>query len=244
MYMYIYMTVHVISLRLRSSCAVSSARRISTMHVYTSRFFINFRIIYLKYRTSYLKSIIFEDLLIQFPLQSVSTCTCLTYVFALQINPGLVTDHNNSLSSSLSGQGHLGTAPVQWHPSGSIHGSQSVLNRSDGSIIAVTPQREHRTVQSKYVSAKVVKYSRIFSIVAIVCFPPTGLTAFYFARKAARDFELQDQTSAQRHVKYCERLIILSVVLGILLYTLIFAAIGRAAYGNQDTSDGSRATAV
>ena len=164
--------------------------------------------------------------------------------FVFQINASFVSDHNTSLGSSLSGQGRASATPVQWNPSPSVHGSQSVLNRSDGSIIAVTPQREHRTVGEKDVSANVVKYSRLFSILSIFCFPPTGLAAFYFARKAKKDFELHDQTSAKRHVKYCERLIILSVVLGILMYTLIFAAIGRAAYGNQDTSDGSRATAV
>ena len=134
--------------------------------------------------------------------------------------------------------------PVVSEGRASHHSSLCILNQSDGSSIVMTPPRENRQLPDKPVSQKVVKYTRYFSIMAIFLFPPSGLAALYFALKADRIFrDGVDMTSVKRYVKYAERLIILSIVCGILMYTLIFAGIGRVAYGNQDDDDG-RATPV
>lgn len=161
-------------------------------------------------------------------------------------------EHNDTFYSAVSSQG-AGTPSITATPSiggtvGSHHGSQCVLNRSDGSNIVVTPVRENRTVHKKPATEKEVRYCKYFSIMAIFLFPPSGFVALYFALKARRDYDvglqIMDPSVVRRSVKYCERLVILSIVCGIVMYTLIFAGIGRVAYGNSDSRDGSRSTAV
>lgn len=122
--------------------------------------------------------------------------------------------------------------------------SSCVIQRPDGSTLLVTPTREARDIPSKPPTEKRIKYLKGLSIVAILLFPPTGVAAYIYALLTDREFKaakpMGDFSSAKNKSKICERLLIASLIGGIIMYALIFGLIGRSVATNSDGTDGVR----
>lgn len=125
------------------------------------------------------------------------------------------------------------TVPVYTHgtsgPSLS-HNAAVVMNPLDGSCRIVSSETEENTTV-RPIKERDLKFLNGFAIVAILLFLPTGIAALVYAIRASKAYydgiSVGDLTSARKYIKVCERLIILSVVLGLLTYVLLFALLEK-----------------
>ena len=109
---------------------------------------------------------------------------------------------------------------------------------TDGSRVIVTSQHEITGAEERPLRAKDIRFVTIFSVVALIVFFPLGLPALLLSLQAIRDFqqtmEVEDLERIKKKVKIAERLILLSIVVGVLGYVLIYAVVQRQKYGHHD----------
>ena len=141
--------------------------------------------------------------------------------------------------------GHVtGSTPVYYSTAGGVQVLQEqVVRRSaDGRRVIVSPQtgREYR---ERTLKERDLRFLKIFSAITIIMFPPTGIIAFVYALKTERDFRTGvlngDLAVAQKRSKKCERLILLTLILCLLMYVFIFAIIEKQ-HLSQDAADTHR----
>ena len=121
------------------------------------------------------------------------------------------------------------TAPVYYHTkSGPRLTEESVVISANGQSVVVTPD-ENSNQRRKPLTQKDIRFLKIFSILAIALFFPTGIVAMVFAFKVEKKYhngiDRGDMEPARKMCKYCERLILLSLVLGLLSYVFVFAIV-------------------
>lgn len=147
------------------------------------------------------------------------------------VNPNFSYSLDASFTSQPSAIGSLTPAFSQTSVASSTGSSRCVIKRGDGSTILVTPDRESRSVPGRPLTETKVKILKIVSIISVFLFPPTGIAAVVYAILTQREFMASkysgDNKIARKNAKYCEILNIVSLVCGLLMYTLIFALIGR-----------------
>ena len=135
---------------------------------------------------------------------------------------------------------HVDT-PVYYSTNGSasVVRQQAVFNRTDGSQVIVTPgpgpadgPPERRLREGD------LQFLRVFSFISIFVFPPTGLAAYVYALDTERKFhegvQRGDTSIAQRSSATCEKLIIASLIVGLLMYMFIFSLTEKYIFGMED----------
>lgn len=141
--------------------------------------------------------------------------------------------------------GHIGSnTPVYYSTDGGVRVAheQIVVAGVDGQATIATP-REAETESGRQVKHKDLRFLKIFAAVTIPLFPPTGIAAFVYALRTEKAFYVGvrkgDLTQAEKLSTTCERLIIFSLIAGLLLYVLIVAIAERSLghnikpYGDQ-----------
>ena len=129
--------------------------------------------------------------------------------------------------------------PVYYSTDGGVRVSHErvVVMGADGGATITTPRESGRRT-GRQVKEKDLRFLKIFSAVTIPLFPPTGIAAFVYALRTEKAFyagvRKGDMTHAERLSSTCERLIIFSLVSGLLLYVLIVAVAERS-IGGHDT---------
>ena len=155
-----------------------------------------------------------------------------------QVNPAFTNEHDTSMQSSnvtvVSYASQLGVrsnTPV-------------VLTRPDGSKIIITPNRDHRdqSILEPPLKERKILILKILSVVSILLFLPTGIAAVVYAWKADKEFhkggQRNDTDSARRTAKICERLLIFSLVIGLVMWVMIIALIERVSLTERDHDRG------
>ena len=113
----------------------------------------------------------------------------------------------------------------------------SISTMSDGSRVIVTPERQEAPLE-RTLKEKDLKFLKIFSVVAIILFFPTGIPALVYARRTYKAYydgiERGCIDDAHKIAKTCERLIIMSLVCGLLTAVLIFALVEKSVMDQDD----------
>ena len=142
------------------------------------------------------------------------------------------TDHVTvSLPDDAAGNVTCNT-PVYYSADGGVRiaNEQVVVTGVDGSATIATP-REAETQSGRQVKQTDLRFLKIFSAVTILLFPPTGIAAFVYALRTEKAYyagvRKGDMTQAEKLSTTCERLIIFSLISGLLLYVLIVAVAER-----------------
>ena len=80
---------------------------------------------------------------------------------------------------------------------------------------------------------------KILSIFAVLLFPPTGIAAAVYAWRADKEVKKGPQRGdtklAKRQAKICQRLLIFSLILGLVMYVIIIAVIEKGNWEKDDT---------
>ena len=154
-------------------------------------------------------------------------------------------DHVTVSLSEGGATGHIGGhTPVYYSTDGGVRVAHEpvVVADVDGQATIATP-RETSVEPGRQVKQKDLRFLKIFAAVTIPLFPPTGIAAFVYALRTEKAFYVGvrkgDLTQAERLSSTCERLIIFSLIAGLLLYVLIVAIAERSLghnirpYGDQ-----------
>jgi hypothetical protein len=141
-----------------------------------------------------------------------------------EINPAFVGDDNKTpVYSSENGRSVISHEHV-------------VQTNQDGLRVVVTSHRQTWRETEKVVKEKDLKILKVFAIISIILFFPTGIPAFYYARLTHTEFHLGfirgELDTARKMAKRCEKLIILSVMAAFLIAVLTFVIIENKM--NQD----------
>lgn len=103
---------------------------------------------------------------------------------------------------------------------------QVVTTRADGSKVIITRDMEAMT-EERPLKERDLKFIKIFSIISIILFFPTGLPAFYYAMATERAFREGIRQGnldlARKKARKAERLIILSIIGALFAACLGFA---------------------
>ena len=160
--------------------------------------------------------------------------------------PDDITDHVTvSLPDDVTTQHVSADTPVYYSTDGGVRVSHErvVVTGVDGNATISTPRESGRRT-GRQVKEKDLRFLKIFSAVAIPLFPPTGIAAFVYAMRTDKAFyagvRKGDMTHAERLSTTCERLIIFSLVSGLLLYVLIVAVAERSIGGHDTPYYGQR----
>ncbi|ELT96148.1 hypothetical protein CAPTEDRAFT_208246 [Capitella teleta] len=147
-----------------------------------------------------------------------------------RVNPAFVADNASMRSVSIASSqlGIRSNTPV-------------VLTRTDGSKVIIAPNRDHRdlNMEEPELRQRRVSILKILSVLSIFLFFPTGIAAVVCAWRCEREFlkgvQSGDQESARKYSKWTERLVIFSLVCGVVMWALIAALIERVnSWENND----------
>jgi len=109
----------------------------------------------------------------------------------------------------------------------------TLVTNSDGHVQIVTPRHENVTSEERPLREKDIKCLLYFSLVAVVLMPPLGVAALIYSFLTRREFneglEKGDLSKARRMSKRCEKLIIFSLISGLVMYVIVFAIIEKNA---------------
>ncbi|KAI0230438.1 hypothetical protein LSAT2_019234 [Lamellibrachia satsuma] len=134
---------------------------------------------------------------------------------------------------------HVDT-PVYFSSNGnaSVVCQQTVFNRTDGTQVIVTPGPT-AAPPSRQLREADLQFLRVFSFISIFVFPPTGIAAYVYALETERKFHdgvaRGDMSVAQKSSATCEKLIIASLIAGLLMYMFIFSLTEKFIFGMQET---------
>ena len=147
---------------------------------------------------------------------------------------------NEDLSSSDSVE-HLPPRPVYISKQdGEIRKEDALISGADGSVVIVTPAPEPWE-QDHHIRPRDIHLLFAFSMVSIILFFPTGIVAMIYAKRTSRAFyhglEVGNLEDARSYSKTSERLIISSVVCGLLCVVLILSVIEKAALSTADREE-------
>ncbi|CAH1783084.1 unnamed protein product [Owenia fusiformis] len=122
-----------------------------------------------------------------------------------------------------------GPAEEKGKPKSALRKEKVVVKKPDGSKIIVVPNRHRRQEVVRPLKERDLTLLTVFSIVSIFLFFPTGIPACVYANKTRDEFQAGvqqgDLTKASKCAKKAERLIICSLVAGLLTGVLIFAVV-------------------
>ena len=111
-----------------------------------------------------------------------------------------------------------------------------MVTREDGSRVIITSP-DDGTSPVRELREKDLRFLTIFSIVAVILFFPSGIPAVIYAMKTKKEFYIgkqkNDMTRAKKLCKKTEKLIILSLIAGLLTFALIFAIVERSVWGHH-----------
>ena len=110
------------------------------------------------------------------------------------------------------------------------------MTREDGSrVIISTP--DVNTVPERELKEKDLRFLTIFSVIAVILFFPTGIPAVIYTTKTRKEYRIgkqkNDMTKARKLCKTAEKLIIFSLIAGLLTFALIFAIVERSVWGHH-----------
>lgn len=137
--------------------------------------------------------------------------------------------------------GALGAYPVLYATPGStrVVQNQQSQRTGEGRVTIATPNNADNPDEERPIRAKDLKPLKIFSVVATILFPPTGIAALVVALQTEKEFwkgcDQGDMTIAKKKCKLCERLIIFSIVFGLIMYVMVLAIMERNMMLNNDS---------
>ena len=136
------------------------------------------------------------------------------------------------------------TVPVYTHKkSGPSIATNAVviMNPIDGSCRIVSPDSEDNS-SLRPIKERDMRFLKIFSVVAILFFFPSGIPALVYALKASKGFyegnATGDLSATRKYMKFSERLIICSIVSGLLVFVLLFAILEKNALAEHSLHHG------
>ena len=111
------------------------------------------------------------------------------------------------------------------------------MTREDGSRVIITSP-DDEIIRERELKERDLKYIMIFSILSLILFFPSGIPAVILATKTKKEFYIgkqkNDMTKAKKLCKKTEKLIILSLVCGLLTLALVFAIVERSVWGHHE----------
>ncbi len=112
------------------------------------------------------------------------------------------------------------------------------MRREDGSRVVISAAARAPETEGRELKQKDLRFLTIFSVVALILFFPSGIPAVIYTRKTKREFHIgkqkNDLTLATKYCKRAEKLIILSLVCGLLTIAVVFAIVERTVWGHRN----------
>ena len=135
---------------------------------------------------------------------------------------------------------HVDT-PVYYSTNGTandVH-QPTVFNQTDDHRVIITPGPGDAPPSERRLREADLNFLRVFSFISIFVFPPTGIAAYIYARDTKRKFhegvQRGDTSQAQKSSDVCEKLIIASLIVGLISYMFLFSLTEKLIFAMDET---------